>query len=419
MIATMSLVIYPLILLVIVALVVRGFGGRGRVRVYRPRGHGHAARIVLGVLGLATFAGVGFSTWQDIHSRYSIVPEPPSPEAAPAVTEDRPVKVPDMVLEPPPSGDGTVTTRWSRKDLAKPDVYLYLVISEEIGTVNVTRQIEPFGNIGKSFGGGWRACDFRLLGRQCETRVTPLAAWWETPHGSMTTPTLRMHASYQTRLFLNSMDERRTSWGGFDFPTVPLGRLVTQSPRSRMVSLERDLPRTFQLWVVGIAAEPGSTEKEISASEFVRTYGGDMYKQFPAHIGPIGPSYAAYDALVDMTMRGVALIHAKGVAVVALLMAALLMAEVFRRRLVALAVLAVVVVLYVAAWDRYGLTVHVSKMNDESAPLAVRMQGCENTQLTYFYKETARKSIELVKADPRAPEQLKQVAEGAWHLSWR
>ncbi len=78
-----------------------------------------------------------------------------------------------------------------------------------------------------------------------------------------------------------------------------------------------------------------------------------------------------------------------GITILVLLAAAGLLAQLFRRRDLALTGLLLGMVLYVAAVDRGLLAYDMSRLADPQEPLQVRLVACSRAGATFFYKDTA------------------------------
>jgi hypothetical protein len=109
-------------------------------------------------------------------------------------------------------------------------------------------------------------------------------------------------------------------------------------------------------------------------------------------------------------MRGIALAEHIGASALLLGVAWLLLTQLFRRRALALVVVAVVMVAYVAALDRWALGTHLSHLADPSAPLGDRLTACEQATDTFFYGKTAVRGLKAVADDADAPAALRDRA---------
>jgi hypothetical protein len=93
-----------------------------------------------------------------------------------------------------------------------------------------------------------------------------------------------------------------------------------------------------------------------------------------------------------------------------LLVAAILFAQLFRRRSLGFVKVAACLLLYVGALDRVALRIHESRLNDAAAPLEQRLLACTYLPSTTFFRKTALRDLETIAADPSAPERLQLLA---------
>lgn len=107
---------------------------------------------------------------------------------------------------------------------------------------------------------------------------------------------------------------------------------------------------------------------------------------------------------------GLALAGQAGFSSLGLLVAAILLSQLFRRRGMGFALVLALLVLYVAGLDRLALGVHLDKLSDGDAPTGVRVRGCAQAMDTFFYRQTAIHSMEEAARDASAPEMLRTTA---------
>ncbi len=119
----------------------------------------------------------------------------------------------------------------------------------------------------------------------------------------------------------------------------------------------------------------------------------------------------------DIPARCFALTEQIGLSSLLLFAAAILLAQLFRRRGLAFAGVLAAVVLYVAALERVALGVHVSKLSDSKASLASRLTASEMAPQTFFHAERAYAALLEVAKDASAPRPLRSATvKGAREL---
>ena len=107
---------------------------------------------------------------------------------------------------------------------------------------------------------------------------------------------------------------------------------------------------------------------------------------------------------------GVAFAGQVGIASLLLLVAAVLLTQLFRRRELAFAAVVLALVFYVAVLDRAVLGAHLSRLNDPEAPLTTRLMACDSARDTFFYRQTARGNLEDLARQEDAPKPLRDTA---------
>lgn len=105
-----------------------------------------------------------------------------------------------------------------------------------------------------------------------------------------------------------------------------------------------------------------------------------------------------------------ALIRGLGPVLLILLVAAVLLAQLFRRRSLGFVKAAACLLLFVGALDRVVLRLEESRMKDPAAPLEQRLVACGRLPSTTFFLETAIRNLETAAADPGSPELLRDLA---------
>ena len=90
--------------------------------------------------------------------------------------------------------------------------------------------------------------------------------------------------------------------------------------------------------------------------------------------------------------------------------AAVLLAQIFKRRGLAFAGVLTLVILFVAALDYSVLDTHLEHMNDTDASLTTRTTACWQASGSFFYSNTALLEIEAVAENDGAPKVLRDKA---------
>ncbi len=148
--------------------------------------------------------------------------------------------------------------------------------------------------------------------------------------------------------------------------------------------------------------------KEVSASQLMAMHQSEMSRVLAQD-----KSFRSYCAETKNPKPAFGLAGAAhfGVASFSLLLAAILLTQLFRRRTYAFAGVLAIVILYAAAMDRVVLGMNVSHLKDSSAPLVVRTTACRQTAMSFFYGKTALCEIQAVASDKTAPAGLSQCAQ--------
>ena len=145
--------------------------------------------------------------------------------------------------------------------------------------------------------------------------------------------------------------------------------------------------------------------KEVSVAQLMAMHQGELSRALAEHGGR-----EPYRVQNPMPALGLALAAHVGLASLSLLVAAILLTQLFRRRTYAFAGVLAVVILYAAAMDRGVLGMNVSHLTDASAPSVVRTTACRQTAMSFFYGKTALREIEAVASDRTATAALSQCA---------
>jgi len=108
------------------------------------------------------------------------------------------------------------------------------------------------------------------------------------------------------------------------------------------------------------------------------------------------------------------LIGRMGLAFPLVILAALLMARLFRRYAVGALVMLPVVILLVVCWDYAAMATHRARLTDEHAPLPTRRLAAMKTAETFFFADSAADALAKVAERPQTPPELTDMA---WALS--
>jgi hypothetical protein len=115
----------------------------------------------------------------------------------------------------------------------------------------------------------------------------------------------------------------------------------------------------------------------------------------------------------DVPVRALAFAIHVGTSALALLAAAVLLAQLFRRRSLALAGTLALTALYVAVLDRAALGAHLSRLEDKEASPAVRLAACAHAADTFFHRRTAFRRIGAMIDDGGTSTELRGVCREA------
>lgn len=100
-----------------------------------------------------------------------------------------------------------------------------------------------------------------------------------------------------------------------------------------------------------------------------------------------------------------------GINVLPALAAALLLAQLFRRRFLGIVQVTAGVILYFGALDRIALYLNENQTRDPSAPLEARMNACAQLQSTVYFRKSALADLRALAADGTAPKPLRARAD--------
>lgn len=101
----------------------------------------------------------------------------------------------------------------------------------------------------------------------------------------------------------------------------------------------------------------------------------------------------------DAELGAIGLLNHLRMSALLLIAAVVLLAQLFKRRDLAMVGLLLATVLFVVAWDRAMLAYDISWMNDRSVPLSVRWVACERVAQTFFYGHTASGALRMTRLE--------------------
>ncbi len=207
--------------------------------------------------------------------------------------------------------------------------------------------------------------------------------------------------------------ERRTPWTSSMHAT----NARSLSPRPALATHDRVVggstsplsafPRTqdhMHTFVFLALAAPDDPLRPISWEEFE-----DSYMNAGA-VGKTGSGSSESQRRSTAAVAGFRLAEHLGIASLLLVLAAILLTQLFQHRSIAMAVMLAVVILFTAFLDHMALNTHLARLNDVEAPAAVRMTACRQAGNTFFYVDRSIAAIEAVAEHEGEPQELRQLA---------
>ncbi len=165
-------------------------------------------------------------------------------------------------------------------------------------------------------------------------------------------------------------------------------------------SLIRFPPQRLQALVFVNPLANNDPLKSVTLDAFAGLYKDKMAKVIQHR------SYQVYfSPYIPVTLAGYL-----GASTVVLLLATSLLTQLFVRRHLAFAAMMVIVLLYVAALDRWVLNRNISILETPKAPAASRLFACRQMQQTFFYRHAAVKHLSAILEDNTTPPQLQDMA---------
>jgi len=423
------LAVKPLALIVLLALVVAlavRFGRRGpSLGGRRPRPRHIVVRIVCGVLGAIILVAIGVGTSQEVRRCYAgegppkpltlRVPTLPPPELPTPAGGDREAEVKEARLlvsflavevgagEPRPVG------AWQLEVRLPQDKGRMLTLGTVVGRYNVGSRVmvgalnarpagaPPREPSGASFG------DIRAYRAKADRPAT-------------------LVADYGGTSFLCSGPGLSMSLGRAGLPLdevwwVEGPRVYTYLRAMPPLSIVHGPEHQIVFIAQGDRVAEGDPLEEVPVAEFVRQHEGELRQasddQLLACFRHRQPRTPAEDIPRFLALAG----HIE-LSSLLLLVAAILLSQLFARRSLAFVGVLAAVVLYVAALDRAALGTHLSRLADPQASVATRAIASWQARETFFYRTTALRAYEKVAADSEAPAAVRELAAaGARWLS--
>ncbi|MFH1730116.1 MAG: hypothetical protein ABIF82_00515 [Planctomycetota bacterium] len=379
-----------LILLLLVAVPLALLWRRSkRTGLRGPRKRHIVTRIVCAVLGVGILIAIAAGSWHQAQQYYE------------ASASDLKVRVPTKDAEPLPERGKARAIEIERARLLH-----YVFVVDTLGNTLRPVHVEEFeiklpADKKAPFSTGFRvgniSVDYTVQVQELRVRFHQA----DGP-GLLVLHTSRSLRSAGPRGSSSSSGERRVEIGGLALDDdLPRGAYPARSPLSVVPSYKSDL----QIMVLTLRAAEDDPLREISASELLAS-DEVRHPDKPRGSRQTWP----WDIPAKSTGFGMALPEQVGAATFLLLAAAILLAQVFRRRNLAFPVVLATIVLYVAALDRVVLAGHLGRIADKDTPTTQRLIGCRQARHTFFFRKAARERLRAVADDSSEPEPLRGLA---------
>jgi len=194
-------------------------------------------------------------------------------------------------------------------------------------------------------------------------------------------------------------------------PSIVTGAVLGRSP-GHVFSLRR--PARVELRVIAVLhrVDPGEPLEEVTLATY---------------LDRITPGLArdeAQEAMESSTplggVRGLAFAGHVGLGSATLLAAAVLLAQLFRRRSIGFVVTLVAVLLFATAIDRTALDARLDTLGDAAAPVSARISAAKGATETYFFGRTAARGLAETASDSNVPSAVREAARAeARALRWK
>jgi len=364
----------------------------------RPRRRHVVIRIVCGALAALILVAIGVGTWQDVRACY-----PEDEGAAPLL-----VHVPAREPASP-----AIHYEDGRPVGLKAKVLLHVVVADTSGAGLRPLHAEELVLAWPDEKGKRFRTEVEVAG----TRITHSAAIqdvqiWRGDEGEGDRIQFSVGFSAQARSAGSSSSSSGSmhlapgepvchlrSHGRAAFAKRPLS--ITTGPRPS------EHLAVFYLLSLAEAEDP---LREESVGEVLRAREA-AFREALAHHGSGGGG--SWRGSRKVPLRGLALAVHIGASSLLLLVAAVLLSQLFVRRGLGFAGVLAAVVLYVAALDRAVVGAHLSRAADAERPVATRLVACHQAVDTFFYRGTATRRLEALAEDAEAPRPVRGSAEAA------
>ena len=423
---TLGFQVLPIAAAIVVAFAL-WFGRRGLLPGGRsPQPRHLVVRIVCGVLGVIILVAIGVGTSQEVRRCYASE-EPPKPLTLRVPT------LPPPDLPTPPQGGREVEVKEARLlasflavevgageprsvgawqiDIRLPrDKGRLLTLGTVVGRSNVSSQVQvsalnarppgapPREPSGASFD------DIRAYRAKAAPAPTLVAVYGSTCF-ICSGPGLQMNRG-RGGLPLDEV------WcvegpGSYTYLSAQPPLSIVHGPEHQLIFVAR-----------ACRVAEGDPLREVPVAEFVRQHEAEVRQACDDQLLACFHHRHPRKPEDDNPFRGFALaLHIEASSLL-LLVAAILLSQLFARRSLAFAGVLAAVVLYVAALDRAALGSHLSRLADPQASVATRMVASWQARDTFFYRATAVRAYEKVAADSEAPAAVRELAAaGARWLS--
>ncbi len=394
------------VIVVVILLIVRAARGKGVPGLSRrPRPRHWIARLICGSLGGALLIALGVGTMLDVRACYVLA------AGAPSVTVRVPTKPAPM---PDLPGDA-----FSRRPVTEKTRFIVDMVAIDVSNGSQ----RPL--VAKEFDVEWPRDTGRVLEFEGEAgdmhftaRVTPTQVWLSRPTAD-TQPTwgFRWDEEVVQEWMRYPVRKAVTRCGG----AVESETLILNEPSQRampplnpfsIANCARGIPM-IECFVT--PAAPDDPLTEVPASDLIASRVAET-RMAGLGSNALGAAFP-WSALQPNVPAGGALLAGHiGLASLTLIAAAILLAQVFTHRGLALTALLAGTILYVAALDRVMLTTHLSHLENKAAPAAERQVACAEATSTFFFGKTAAERIDRVAKAPSTPKELKELAAEAGRI---
>lgn len=353
------------------------FARRARVDrsfwVRAPRRRHPILRALCAILGFGLLAAVAVGTWLDARADYA-------DEAAPAATLRLPSRPSPLPSSIPPAPESV--------DLDKGRFLLHVVVVQEsLDEVGPVQAVEYELRLPEDRGKEFRpSLELPGYGVEFSFSVDKIQAGRED--GTVVLNPWGDH-SLTLRRRLGTSSSSGTLHG------VHV-RFVGHEPRVKnLFSISPGAARSYSLFVLPTLVADDDPLRRAAAAELMREKEGLLR----AALKRDGRSLRTR-AGVESDAPGVSLMDQVGATSLLLLLAAVLLSQVARRKSLAFAGWLAAIVVLAGAMDRAALGLHASRLENAQAPVRDRRRACARMADTFFFRKTARDRVEKALQDP-------------------